>query len=167
VSVVTRRATHRNPHLNEHNLGGKCRDKLTLAAVHTNNETFRGAAGLFSTLFHHCLCFVVHMTCSSYWPHLLYPTSLGQWPVNRNISADFIGCRIKLFTSSWKTDLTSSPCGPKFYLSHIFIPVLEILLTQSLLSRCSLPCLLLQALCADINAYQYLFGTSCSGKQLW
>lgn len=57
---------------------------------------------VFSRFVHHCLCFIVHLACNSWWPRLLYPTPLGQGPVNRNISTDFSGCWIKLFTSSWK-----------------------------------------------------------------
>lgn len=65
-----------------------------------------------------------------------------------------------------KMDLTSSPCCPKRYVSHIFTPLLEILLAQSFLGRCSLPWLSLQALCAHTNAYQYLISISRSDKPL-
>lgn len=92
---------------------------------------------LVFTLVHHCLCFVVHLACNSCWPCLLYPTPLGQGPVNRNISIGFSECWIKLFIASWKwislllpvvpnaTCLTSSLLSLKFCsLSHSWVSVL-------------------------------------------
>lgn len=170
VSVVTRRARHINPPLNGHHLGRKCRDKMLALLwqqyVPITNH-FMELLIFYGILFIVCILSCVWLT--THTDHIYY-TLLGnrdQWGIGQQKHFHWLQWVLDqtshLFTKMY---LSSSLCGPKCYMSHIFTSLLEILLIQSFLGWRSLAWPSLQTPCANTNAYQYLISIYCSCKTL-
>lgn len=139
MSVVTGKATYLNPHLNEHDLGGKWKDKMLALLWQQYIPIIKPFMELlvFSQLVFVIVCVSLCIWLATHTDRIYYTLhhsardqSIKTFPLT-SVGAGSSFSSLHENGSLFHRDGIVHRVSPKLYMSLIFIPLLEILLTES------------------------------------